>query len=82
MRRCNAESLCRTVMDAWNGTALDGNIGKVFTRLEKVVCLIKEERGANDAVEDKRGKKYENIKFEDVSDESESYSENESEGEI
>ena len=65
-----------------NGTSLDGIIGKVFTRLEKVVCLIKEERGANDAVEDKRGKKYENMKFEDVSDDSDSYSENESEGEI
>ena len=81
MRRCNADSLCRTVMEAWNGTALDAIIGKVFTRLEKVICLIKEEHGANDTVEEKRGIQYENMKFDDITNESESNTEDDIEDE-
>ena len=77
MRRCNADSLCRTVMESWNGTALDAIIGKVFTRLEKVICLIKEEGGANDTVEEKRGIKFENLKFDDEIHESDSNNEDE-----
>ena len=69
-------------MDAWNGTALDAIIRKVFTRLEKVICLIKEEGGANDTVEEKRGIKFENMKFDDVSHESDSNNEEEVQDEV
>ena len=68
-------------MDIWDGTALDGIIGKVFTRLEKVICLIKEEQGANDTVEEKRGIKYENMKFDDITNKSESNTEDKIEDE-
>ena len=69
-------------MDAWDGTALDGIIGKVFTQLEKVICLIKEEQGANDTVEEKRGIKYENMKFDDITNKSDSNTEDEIEDDI
>ena len=82
MRRCNADSLCRTVREAWNGTALDAIIGKVFTRLEKVICLIKEEQEANNTVGEKRGITYENIKFDDITNKSDSNTEDEIEDNI
>ena len=66
MRRCNADTLCRTVMDVCTGSSLDDTIGKVFTRLEKVICLLKEGKWANGTVKDKCGVKYGNMKFEDI----------------
>ena len=45
MRCCNTYVLCRTVIDAWNGGNLNNIIGKVFTRMEKVICLLKKEKG-------------------------------------
>ena len=68
---CNVGTLCRTVMDAWTGSSLDNIIGKLFTRLENVICLLKEEKGANDTVKYKSGVKYENMKFEDIQSDNE-----------
>ena len=63
MRRCNAESLCGTVMETWNGDALTGTIGKVFERLNNVLCLINDGNGSNDLVETKRGVRNRHMKM-------------------
>ena len=44
----------------------DTAITKVFLRLKNVLCNIIEAKGGNDLVESKRGKKFENIKIEDI----------------
>ena len=53
-------------MKTWNEGDLNHSITKVFKRLKPVLCNIIEAKGGNDLVEKKRGKKYKNIKLEDV----------------
>ena len=53
-------------MKCWENGNLDHSITKVFLRLKPVLCNILEANGSNDLVESKRGKKYANIKMEDV----------------
>ena len=55
MKRCNAESLVRKVMDTWHDGSLDLIISNVFTQLEKVLCFINEFKGGNNLVETKHG---------------------------
>ena len=57
------ESLMRIVYTVWNMGRLDGIISEVCWRLEQVLTLINEGRGGNDKVEDKRGVKCEDMKF-------------------
>ena len=66
LKCCNANALVNSVMSTWNDEHLDNSITKVFKRLKPVLCNILEAKGGNDYVEMKRGKKYENIKLEDV----------------
>ena len=63
MRRCSVDALVNSVNATWNNTSLDRCITNVFTRLEKVICLINEGDGGNDLVETKRGTKYSDMKF-------------------
>ena len=39
--------------------------------MEKVICLLKEEKRTNGTVKDKHGVKYENMKFEDIQSDNE-----------
>ena len=42
-------------------------ISSVFKKLKNIICLINEGDGGNDLVEDKRGKKHANMKFDFIS---------------
>ena len=66
LQRCNVNTLVNTVMRTWNEGHLDHAITKVFLRLKNVLCNIIEAKGGNDLAESKRGKKFENIKIEDI----------------
>ena len=66
LKRCNADALVNSVMKSWEDGNLDHSITKVFLRLKPVLCNILEASGSNDLVESKRGKKYANIKMEDI----------------
>ena len=63
IRYYNAESTYRTVMETWSGDALTATIGKVFERLNNVLCLINDGNGSNDLVETKRGVQNRNMKM-------------------
>jgi len=63
MKHCHLDALVNTVNHIWNIGKLDQIIGKVFSRLEKMLALIIEGKGGNDCVEDKRGVKYQDLKF-------------------
>ena len=66
LKRCNADALVNFVMKSWEDGNLDHSITKVFLRLKPVLCNILEANGSNDLVECKRGKKYDNIKMEEI----------------
>ena len=53
-------------MKSWEDGNLDHSITKVLLRLKPVLFNILEANGSNDLVESKRGKKYANIKMEDI----------------
>ena len=57
-KRCEVNTLARSVMNTWNNGHLDNVIASVFKRLQKVLVLIIEAKGKNDLVETKRGKKF------------------------
>ena len=42
-------------------------ISNVFKKLKNIICLINERGGGNDLVEDKRGKKHADMKFDFIS---------------
>ena len=62
MKRCQTDTLVRSVIDTWVNGCLDDVISKVFKRLKKVLCLINEGEGGNDLVETQRGPKID-LKF-------------------
>ena len=53
-------------MEKWSTDKLDSTITKAFNRLKSIICNILEEEGGHKLIESKRGKKFENIKVEDV----------------
>ena len=57
-KRCEVNTLTRSVLDTWNHGHLDDMITKVFNRLRNVLVLIVEGKGKNDLVETKRGKNF------------------------
>ena len=63
MKRCNNNTLVRSICHTWNFGKLNNLIIKVFNRLEKVLYLINEGQGSNDLVESKCGLKCEVFKF-------------------
>ena len=63
MNQCKLYTLVRSVYYTWDCDNLNNVISKVFDRLEKVLCLINDGWGSNNLVENKRGLKYEGLKF-------------------
>jgi len=61
MKRTDVHALQNSVMSAWDTRPLDKVIGKVWTRMTKVLALIVEGDGGNDLVEKKRGKRWKDL---------------------
>ena len=58
MKRTDVHVLVNSVNKVWKTRRLDAVIGKVWTRMNKVLSLLVEGKGGNDLVEKKRGKKF------------------------
>jgi hypothetical protein len=56
MRRCHAEALAKSVVDAWNGYLNPRAFTNVHGQLRVVLSCIVEDKGGNALVETKRGK--------------------------
>ena len=52
------DALSDTVYDCWNCWNYEETVTKVFHRLHKVLLLIQQDKGGNNLVETKRGKRY------------------------
>ena len=63
MKRTDVHALQNSVMSAWDTRPLDQVIGKVWTRMTKVLALIVEGYGGNDLVEKKKRKTMERTRF-------------------
>ena len=61
MRRCN--TVVRLVYETWSTVQMSLVISNVFTKLQNVICLINEGDGGNDLVEENRGPRHADMKF-------------------
>merc|ERR1711935_831459 len=64
MKRTDLNALAKSVDNAWkNDATIKEMIGKVWSRLRNVLFNIREDKGGNNLVETKRGKKHRNIQM-------------------